>query len=134
MSDSWNALGSAVYARLAPPLGSALYDGIAKSTVVPPYTVWQVLDTDDDRVFGDRGTATFETFQVMLRTISDRYYPDKARSIYGTVHAYMEGAPLTVTGFSVMRCERTGGRFQYQDSEKFWNVGAVYTVELQRSP
>lgn len=133
MADSWNAVGSAIYARLAPHLGSALYDGVAPPTITPPYTVWQVLDTGDTRSFGDRGTATFEDLQVMVRVVSDRYFPDQARTIYGTAHTYMEHAPLNVTGYSVMRCERTGGRFQFQDVDKFWNVGAVYTITLQRA-
>lgn len=133
MADSWNAVGSAIYARLAPYLGSALYDAVAKPGITPPYTVWQVLDTDDDYVFGDSGGASIEGMQAMLRTVSDRYYPDQARTIYGTVHAYMQGAPLNVTGYRLLRCERTGGRFQYPDNEGFWNVGGIYSVVIQRN-
>ncbi len=130
MADSWNAVGSAVYARLAPPLGSALYDAVAKPSITPPYTVWQVLDTSDDYVFQDSGNSSLESLQVMLRTVSDRYYPDQARTIYGTVHTYMQHAPLNVTGYRVLRCERTGGRFQYPDRDGFWNVGGIYTVTI----
>lgn len=130
MADSWNAVGSAVYSRLAPPLGSALYDAVARVTVTPPYTVWQVLDTDDDYTFGNGGSTT-ESLFVMVKTISDRYYPDEARTIYGTVHTYMQNAPLSVGGYTVLRCQRDGSRFQYQDNEKFWHVGATYRLEIQ---
>jgi hypothetical protein len=130
--DSWNALGSAIYSRLATPLGSALYDAVADGTAPLPYTVWQVLANSDDYAFGADDKEQ-ESLDVMLRCVSDRYWPDKARTMYGTVHNYMQSAPLSVTGFNVLRCLRRGSKFQYQDSELFWNVGAIYAVRLQRA-
>lgn len=129
MADSWNALGSAVYSRLAPYLGSALFDAIAPGAVQPPFGVWQVLVTDDEYKFGS--TPVMESIDVQLRFVSDRDWPDRARAMYGTAHTYMQDAPLSVSGYRVLRCRRRGGKFQYMDTGNFWHVGAVYQVDLE---
>jgi hypothetical protein len=123
------ALGSALYSRLATPLGSAFYDGLAPQGGTPPYTLWQVLTTSDDYTFGD---DTTEQLDVQLRTVSNRRWPGEARRIYGTVHANMQDAPLSVTGFTVLRVRRID-KFQYQDPDTFWHVGGVYRVALQKT-
>lgn len=127
MADSWNALGSAVYSRLAPYVGSALYDAIAPGTVQPPFAVWQVLATNDEYSFSDDAT---ETLDVQVKAISDRDWPDRARTLYGTIHTYMQDAPLSVTGYRVLRCRRMGSKFQYQDRDFFHHVGAIYRIEI----
>lgn len=126
--DSWMALGSAIYARLAPPLGSAFYDTLAPQGGTPPYTLWQVLTTDDEYSFDRHG----ETLYVQIRSISNQVWPAHARRVYGTAHAYMQDAPLSVSGFQVLRCRRVD-KFQYPDPDGFWNVGGVYQVELVKT-
>jgi hypothetical protein len=124
--DSFMALGSAIYTRLAAPLGSAIYDVNAKQGGTPPYTVWQVLTTTDEYTFN----TTSEELEVQLRVVSNRKWPAEAKRVYGTVHNYMQDAPLSVTGFTVLRCRRTD-KFLYADPEGFWHVGGVYTISLQ---
>lgn len=126
--DSWMALGSAIYSRLATPLGSAIYDGIAPQFGTPPYTLWQVLVTNDEYTFNTNG----EEIDVQLRVVSNQAWPGEARRIYGTVHNYMQDASLSVSGFTVLRCRRTD-KFQYQDPDAFWHVGGVYRVTLQKT-
>lgn len=128
--DSSLALGSAIYARLAPPLGSALYDSLAPQGTQPPYTLWQVLTTADEYAWQAGDT---EELEVQIRSVSNRRWPGEARQVYGTAHAYMQRAPLNVTGFSVLHCERAS-KFSYQDSERFWHVGGVYRCVLQATP
>lgn len=127
--DSSLALGSAIYARMAPPLGSAFYDALAPQGGTPPYTVWQVMTTADEYTFNTDG----EELEVMVKTVSNRKWPGEARRIYsGTVHPYMQDAPLSVSGFQVLRCRRTS-KFQYPDPEGFWHVGGVYRVSLHKT-
>lgn len=126
------AIGSAIYGRLATPLGSAIYDGIAPAGAPSTFAVWQVATDLDEYTFG-ANAKDLESLDVILRCVSDRHWPDRARAMYGTVHNYMQNAPLSVTGFTVIRCKRRGGKFQYQDSELFWHVGALYQIEIQQS-
>ena len=127
--DSSLALGSAIYNRLASPLGSAIYDSLAPQGATPPYTIWQILTTNDEYSFASNPS---EELEVQVRSVSNRKWPGEARRQYGTVHNYMQDAPLSVSGFSVLRCRRSD-KFQYQEPDGFFNVGGVYRVVLQKT-
>lgn len=126
--DSWMALGSAIYSRLATPLGSAIYDAVAPQGGTPPYTVWQVMAATDEYTFN----TDSEELEVMVKVISNQTWPGQARRVYGTVHNYMQDAPLSVTGFQVLRCRRVS-RLQYTDTDSFHHVGGLYRVSLQKT-
>lgn len=124
--DSSLALGSAIHARLATPLGSAIYDTLAPQNGTPPYTVYQILTSSDEYTFDSNN----EELEVQVRSVSNRRWPGEAKRTYGTAHAYMQDAPLSVTGFTVLRCRRTE-KFQYQDNDFFHHVGGVYRITLR---
>lgn len=125
--DFYGPLGSAIYAQLAAPLGSVLYYATAPERTVPPYTVYQFVAPMDDYTFN---TAHIEV-TVQIESISNQPWPNDARLIYaGTVHPNLQDAPLSVTGFRVLKVRRQKP-FQFPDPDRFWHVGADYIVELQ---
>lgn len=126
MADSFSAMGSALYAKIAPLNGSAIYDIVASATVTPPYEVFQRVDGADWYTFNTSG----EELLYMVKSISDRYWPHTAYARYGTVHAAIQDATLTVPGFSQLRFRRVNTIGPYQDNEKFWHVGGVYRCEI----
>ena len=126
--DSFLALGSAIYNRLASPLGSAIYDTLAPQMGTPPYSVYQVMTTSDEYTFNTDG----EELEVMVKAVSSAIWPGQAKQVYGTIHNYMQTAPLSVSGFQLIHCLRVS-KFQYQDNERFHHVGGLYSVMLQKT-
>lgn len=119
------ALGSAIYAKIAPVNGSAIYDTLAPSTVQPPYEVFQRLTGFDWHTWGTQG----EDLEYIIKSISDRHWPHTAYARYGTVHATVENATFTIPGFSQLRFLRIN-TVNYQDADGFWHVGGVYRCEI----
>lgn len=126
MANSFDAMGSALYAKIAPIDGSAIYDTVAPSTVTPPYDIFQRVDGVDWYTFNSSG----EDLLYMVKCVDDRYWPHRAQGRYGTIHATLQDASLTLTGFSQLRMRRVNTIGPYTDNEGFWHIGGVYVCEL----
>lgn len=125
MSDSFSAMGSALYAKIAPVNGSAIYDTLAPTTVSPPFEIFQRMTGLDWHTFNTQGLD----LEYMVKSISDRYWPHTAYARYGTVHAAIEDATFTIPGFAQLRFRRRS-TLNYQDTNMFHHVGGIYRVEI----
>ena len=126
MADSFSALGSAIYAKIAPVNGSAIYDTLAPSDVQPPFEIFQRMTGTDWHTFNTRG----ENLEYMIKSVSDRDWQGVAYARYGTIHATVEDATFTITGFTQLRFRRIS-TINYQDKDLYWHAGGIYRVELQ---
>ncbi len=127
--DSTLVLGSAIYAVMAPPLGSAFYYMLAPQNTLPPYTVYQFLTDVDEYSFN----TSWQEIQVQVKTVSNQRWPTDAQRIYSnTVHPTMQDAALSVSGFQVLQVRRMH-QLYYQDNEFFFHVGGIYGITLQKT-
>ena len=129
MATSFEAMGSAIYGRLAPSLGSAVYDTIAPGTVATEYVVFQRLTEIDDYSFGNN---RMESLEYLIKAVSDDDWPHTAYARYGVAHDAIQDAPLTVGGYGLMRFRRTS-TINYMDNERFHHVGGVYRCDLNKT-
>ena len=121
------ALGSAIYAAL----GSAstalpVFQGLAPQGQRTPYVVFDRQAGVDDYTFTSKELSTDYTVKV----VDDRLWPNVAATTYGTVHSYMQDAPLTLSGFTLLRARRNA-TFNYRDQDGFWHIGGIYRVDVQ---
>lgn len=142
MTNSFSAIGSALYSRLGTvsytytgngtvPITSTLgtYYALAPQnpTTNPPYVIVQMASALDDYAFGDYHS---ESMDYIVKVVSDRMWPTaQAYGIYGQTHDALQDAPLTVAGNQLMRCRRTS-RIEYMDNEKYWHVGGLYRLDV----
>lgn len=141
MADDFGALGSALYARLgtaqytyytngtATTTGSVpVYDTLAPQggSVAYPHIIYQFMVSVDEYKFaGGHG----DSVDVMVKVVSNRQYPSmQAQPIYAQAHAAIQHAQLTITGSNLLRIERSS-RIKYRDSDQYWHVGGLYTVD-----
>jgi hypothetical protein len=125
MANDFTALGSALYSKLGGTAASpAVYYALAPQGSTPPYVIVQRLNAVDEYTFSGEGVSA----DYVVKVISNRQWPVEAWNAYGTVHSTLQGASLSITGFSALRCERRS-TVEYIDPERFWHVGGVYRVE-----
>lgn len=143
MTNSFSALGSALYSRLgtvsytyntngtATATGTlGTYYALAPQNTNPPYVIVQMASALDDYTFGTATNKHGESMDYIVKVISDRYGPTaQAYGIYGQVHDALQDAPLSVAGNQLLRCRRTS-RIEYMDSEKYWHVGGLYRIDV----
>lgn len=127
-----SALGSALYSQLGgagTAQGLRLYYALAPQGSVPaPYAVMQQQTSVDDYAFGSyREVSTDYT----LRIVSDDEYPTGSYALLDLYDTALQDAALNVSGWQVLRVRRVS-RFEYQDTRKFWHVGAVYRIDIVR--
>lgn len=138
--NNFSALGSAIYGRLGTVQytynatgGTALvtgtlgtYDSMAPQGGTPPYVIFQHMTSMDDYAMS---STPGESAEYMLKVISSRQYPSQqAYAIYAQAHDNLQGAALTVSGNTLLRCHRRS-RFVRRDTEGFWQVGGMYRVD-----
>lgn len=139
MTASFNAMGSALYARMgtvvytyttngtATAMGTlGFYDTLAPQASTPkPYLVFQHMTGADEYLFGaEAGQAD----EYMLKVISDRNYAAQAQGIYDQAHSVLQDAPLSIASNQLLRCRRTAP-VKYQDTDHFWHVGGLYRID-----
>lgn len=131
MSD-FAALGSALYSRL----GSALAGGSVYYALGPqdatryPVIVFQRIGAVDGYTFGTANTEDVNA-DYLVKVVGNGQYPTALYALYGSVHARMQHAPLTVTGWTALRCERRS-TVEYRDNDGYWHVGGLYRIELDK--
>ena len=141
MTNSFSAIGSALYSRLGTASyvhntnGTATTSGtlgtyyaLAPQGVNPPYIIVQLASALDDYTFGTAANKHGFDSDYIIKVISDRYYPTaQAYGIYGQLHNYLQDAPLSVTGHQLLHCRRTS-LIEYLDSDGYWHVGGLYRL------
>ena len=133
MPNHFTALGSAIAARLGTAGTVSVHQSLAPQGAVVPYAVFALQTETDDYTFGpSAGTANNIVEAIYtVQVVSNRYGPQEAQIIYGgNTHPAMQDAPLSVSGYTVLRCRRENS-IQYQDSDKYWHVGGLYRVTVQ---
>ncbi len=126
MANDFAVLGSAIYSALGGTAATpkAFY-GVAPQGNAYPYTTIHRQAAIDVYTFNsDEVSADY-----VVKVVSNRQWPGEAYAAYGTVHAALQDAALSVTGYSALRCERQA-TIEYQDSERFWHVGGIYRIEI----
>lgn len=130
MSD-FAALGSAIRSQLGTALGVGVYYALKpQGTGTYPIVVFQRMDSVDGYTFG--GTAGQEvSTDYMVKIIGQEMGPTELYALYGSVHSRLQGAALTVTGWSALRCERRT-TVEYRDADGYWHVGGIYRIDLDQ--
>jgi hypothetical protein len=145
MSNSFSAIGSALYARLGTVVYAYTTNGTATATgtlgtyyalapqnpmTSPPYIIVQLASSLDDYTFGTADNKHGESTDYIIKVVSNREWPTaQAYGIYGQAHDALQDAPLTVAGNQLLRCRRTS-RIEYMDSDRFWHVGGLYRLDI----
>ena len=125
MANDFTALGSALYAALGGGTASpSVYYALAPQGSTPPYTIIQRMAGVDEYTFSSNTINA----DYLVKVVSNRIWPGEAFEAYGTVHATLQNAALTVTGFTSLRCERRS-TIEFIDNGRFWNVGGIYRIE-----
>ena len=126
MADGVLAIGTAIYSRLHAAATVDVYYALADQGATPPYTVYQRMVASDGYAFG---SAQVLDTEYMVKVISNRKWPSEALAVYEHIHGAMQDAPLSVTGFTCLRCRRKS-TIEYRDPDGFWHVGGLYRVEI----
>lgn len=141
MSDPIALLDAAIYQRLGTVTyswysGTALTNGSVPvyNTEAPqhtpsPYIVFNLQSGVADYWFNG---GEKESFDYAVRVLSQRSFAaQEANPIFSGVDAELNHATLTLTGFKSMRVDRAA-RIRYRDNLGYWNVGAVYRIDIIR--
>ena len=125
MANDFTALGSALYAALGGTAAvPAVYYGLAPQGGTPPYVIIQRQAAVDEYTFTSQGISA----DYVIKVVSNRHWPGEAWQAYGTVHATIQAAALTIAGYTPLRFERRS-TVEYIDPGRFWHVGGIYRVE-----
>lgn len=126
MANDFPAIGSALYNAIGGTAAvPAVYYALAPQGSTPPYTIIQRQSGVDEHTFDEQGVSAV----YMVKVISNRIWPGEAWLAYGTVHAALDNAQLSVSGYSALRCERIN-TVEFIDGERYWNVGGLYRVDV----
>lgn len=139
MANDFGAQGSALYGRLGTvqytyrTSGTTLttgtlgvYDAMAPQGGTAPYVIFQFMTSADEYTFaGGHGEST----EIMVKAVSNRQYASmQAEPIYSQAHTALQHAALTITGTNLLRLRRNS-RIKYRDSDGYWHVGGLYSVD-----
>lgn len=127
MANDQAAFGSAIYSALGGTAASpAVYYALAPQGTEPPYVIFQRQAGVDEYTFTSQTVNT----EYVVKVVSNRNWPTEARAAYGTVHNTFQNAALSMTGFTLLRCERVS-TIEYIDPDRYWHVGGIYRIEAQ---
>lgn len=125
MANDFSAIGSAIYVALGGTAATpAAYYALAPQQSTPPYTIIQRQAAADEYTFTDGGIST----DYVVKVVSNRVWPGEAYAAYGTVHATLQDAGLSITGYSALRCRRQT-TIEYLDADRYWHVGGIYRID-----
>lgn len=129
MATDWQRVGSAIYTRLSSATGSgtvSVYQDMAPQGTLPPYVVFARMVGADEYTFNTRGFVS----RYVVKAVSNQPWATEAEQTYAKYEPYMQDAPLSVTGYRLIRCRRAN-EVHYMDSDDFWHCGGEFEVELQ---
>lgn len=124
MGNTFSAFASALYSYLDTASTANIYYALAPQNTQPPYVVIKRVTSNDEYTFTSQGIDT----QYSIKAISNRNYPLEATALYESIHTILQNANLTISGYNLIRCERSS-EFDYQDNEQYWHVGGIYNIE-----
>ena len=119
------AIGSAIYSRIGTAGTVGVYSDLAPQGSAPPYCIYQQQAAPDEYTF----TSHMVSADYVVKIVSNRTWAGEAQQIYGHIHTLMQDAPLSVSGFSLMRCRRQS-TIKYRDGDGFWHVGGLYRIDV----
>ena len=127
MPNDFTAMGSAIYSTLNAAGTVSVYYALAPQGGTPPYAIFQRSSATDTyhMATGQSGVEA----DYVVKVVSNRHYPGEAHEVYGHLHAAMQDAALTVSGYSSLRCRRATS-LEYRDEEGFWHVGGSYSIDI----
>jgi hypothetical protein len=128
MATDFEALGSALYTALGGTAGTVYY-ALAPQDTPPPYVVFARDSAQDEYMFG--ADLVIDATYV-VKAVSNRQWPHEAYARYDTAHTLIQNKALSVTGYTALRCVRQV-TLEYQDSERYWHVGGVYRIEIDKT-
>lgn len=129
MSD-FAALGSAIRSQLGTAFGASVYYALKPQGVgVYPVIIFQRQSALDGYTFGPNGDEVSADYVV--KVVGQDAYPTQLYGLYGSVHAKLQDASLSVTGWTALRCARQS-TIEYRDGDGYWHVGGVYRIDLDR--
>lgn len=128
MANTFTAFASALYGYIDNASTANIYYGLAPQGTQPPYIIIQRVTSDDEYTFTSQGVDT----QYSVKAVSNRNYPMQATTLYESIHSILQNANLTISGYSLLRCERSS-EFDYQDKDQFWHVGGIYSIQAWQS-
>lgn len=127
----WQALGSAIYSRLSSATGSGtvqVFQDLAPEPTLPPYLVFSRMVGTDERSFNTKHISS----HYLVKVISNQPWATEAERTYAIYEPYMDDAPLSITGYTLIRCRRIS-TVHYQDSDRFWHCGAEFLIEVEKN-
>lgn len=92
-----------------------------------PFVIFQqIAESYDDRTFGKRGVI----IEMLVKAIVEADFPADATAVSSQIDDVMEGASLTVSGFTHLDCTRTSGvRFSERTAGRtYWHAGGIYRI------
>lgn len=125
MANDFTALGSALASHLGTAGTVPAYYALAPQGQQPPYCIIQRQAAVDEYTFTDGGVST----DYVVKVVSNRNWPGEAYQVYGHIHDAMQDAPLSVTGFQLLRCRRRS-TVEYRESSGYWHVGGLYAIHI----
>jgi hypothetical protein len=128
MATDYEALGSAIHSRIGALAGSQVYRDLAVEKTPPPYIVWGRVSSGDEYAFG---TVTFLSAEYYVKAVTNRTWDGDTYGAYGSAHALMQDAPLSVSGYRVLEVRRMN-TFDYMDRDNYWHVGGNYKISLSK--
>ena len=132
-----NPINAAIYARLAAASGltallangtASLYYQVAPSEAVMPFVVWDHLSDTELTQTPKRETSLLTYFRGYHQTSAKA-----AADIDTQLHAALEDATLSITGFGAYWCKRASGRAVAElaeDNSRVYSAGGIYRIEL----
>jgi hypothetical protein len=127
--SDFQAFGSAIYAALGGTAANPpVFQGLAPQSTTPPYTVFQRQTAVDNYTFTGSGISA----DYVVKVVSNRRAQHEAQAMYGSVHATVQNAALSISGYQTLRCRRTE-TLEYRDGDGFWHVGGVYRIDAWKA-
>jgi len=135
-----SAVDVAIYSKLAgdATLGAllsandAVFPFLAPEDTALPYVVYAFRDPHQDHyVFAGRA---YETYHYLVKGVTGPTPdPASAQAIGARIDVLLTGALTTVTGYTVMRCQREG-KVDYPEKadtgDIYWHNGGLFVIEV----
>lgn len=119
----YTALTTSGVAALA---GVSVWEEMVLEGTVPPYIVLHKMADPIDRTYRKR---IFKGV-YLVKAIVQSEARDAADDLDSAIDGILEGATLTVAGFTSLTCERTGGVSlrEVVGGWPFWHVGGLWAI------
>lgn len=118
--DTVNSLNTALSGRLYP------HEGPQRATF--PYATYHKIYGGNDYNFTD----DFENIGIQFSLFSDSNDPEEVNTLYGYLKTLFDDAALSVTGYSVVKCQRVDDTLLRDAEQMTWAYHVDYDVMLRK--